>query len=100
MDSNAFANGIAIGDPFPDRVIISTHLTGCTGDTEVSWAVATDQALERVVAEGTTVAAAARDHAVRVDVAGLEPATTYWFEFAVSGARSVLGCTQTLPRDG
>ena len=100
MDSNAFANGVASGDPFTDRVIISTHLTGCTNDTEVSWAVAVDDALEQVVAEGTTLAAVAHDHAVRVDVTGLEPATTYWFEFAVAGARSTVGCTRTLPTDG
>ncbi|WP_426570693.1 alkaline phosphatase D family protein [Aquihabitans sp. McL0605] len=99
MDSNAFAFGVASGDPLTDRVIIWTHVSGAdTGaDVEVSWAVATDRALEHVVAEGTAVARADRDHTVHVDVTGLEPATSYCFEFAIAGASSTVGRTRTLP---
>lgn len=99
MDSSAFGNGVASGDPLADRVIIWTHVGGVEpgADATVSWCVARDHRLKDLVAQGTTVAAADWDHTVHVDVTGLEPATTYYYGFDLPGAVSAVGRTRTLP---
>jgi alkaline phosphatase D len=99
MDSNAFANGVASGDPLTDRVIIWTHISGVEPGTDVpvSWCLARDHRLSDLVAQGTVVAAAERDHTVHVDVTGLEPGTTYYYGFDLPGAVSDVGRTRTLP---
>jgi len=99
MDSNAFANGIASGDPLADRVVIWTHVSGADpgADVPVSWCVARDHRLSQLVAQGTAVASADRDHTVHVDVTGLDPATTYYYGFDLPGAVSAVGRTRTLP---
>jgi len=99
MDSNAFAHGVASGDPLADRVIIWTHVSGVDPgvDLTVSWCVARDHRLSDLVAQGTAVAAADRDHTVHVDVTGLEPGTTYFYGFDLPGAVSRVGRTRTLP---
>ena len=97
--SFAFAHGIASGDPLPDRVIIWTRLSGVAPgeDATVSWCLGRDHRLSDLVAQGTAVAAAGRDHTVHVDVTGLEPGTTYFYGFDVPGAVSAVGRTNTLP---
>ncbi|MCU1370074.1 MAG: alkaline phosphatase [Ilumatobacteraceae bacterium] len=99
MDSNAFANGVASGDPLADRVILWTHLSGVEPgvDAPVSWCVARDHRLSDLVCQGTAVAVAEADHTVHVDVTGLEPGTTYYYGFDVPGAVSDVGRTRTLP---
>ena len=99
MNSNAFANGVASGDPLEDRVIIWTHVSGVEpgADVTVQWCVARDRRLSDLVAQGSAVAAAERDHTVHVDVTGLEPGTTYFFGFDLPGAVSNVGRTRTLP---
>lgn len=91
--------GVASGDPLTDRVIIWTHLAGVEPgrDALVSWCVARDHRLSDLVAQGTAVAAADRDHTVHVDVTGLQPGTTYYYGFDVPGAVSDVGRTRTLP---
>ena len=97
--SFAFAHGIASGDPLADRVIIWTRLSGVAPgeDATVSWCLGRDHRLSDLVAQGTAVAAADRDHTVHVDVTGLEPGTTYFYGFDVPGAVSAVGRTKTLP---
>jgi alkaline phosphatase D len=62
--------------------------------------VATDEALTEVVADGTAVAHRAGDHTVHVPVSGLQPATAYWYGFAIGEERSPVGRTRTLPPAG
>ena len=66
----------------------------------VEWVVATDPGLSRLVAGGTAPAEPAGDHTVHVEVAGLEPATTYWYGFRLGDERSPVGRTRTLPAEG
>jgi len=40
---------------------------------------------------------AARDYTVKIDVAGLQPNTTYYYRFSIAGAQSPIGRTRTLP---
>jgi alkaline phosphatase D len=66
----------------------------------VRWVVATDPDLRGVVRTGTVRTGAHRDHTVKVDVAGLDPATTYHYGFEVAGQRSPVGRTRTAPAPG
>ncbi len=90
-----FRHGVASFDPGQDRVLIWTLLDG---GGPLRWAVAADEGLGQVVAEGE--ATAADGGTVAVDVEGLRPATTYWYRFEADGERSTVGRTRTLPAEG
>jgi alkaline phosphatase D len=65
----------------------------------VRWVIARDDALRDVVASGTVIAHADRDHTVHVDVGGLEAGATYHYRFATDAGVSPTGRTRTLPDD-
>jgi alkaline phosphatase D len=94
-----FAHGVASGDPLQDRVILWTRATppASAAAVAVTWIVARDPALRQQVAKGVFRTDATRDHTVKIDVAGLEPATTYYYAFGALGQRSATGRTRTLP---
>lgn len=112
-----FLLGVASGDPRHDRVLLWTRLSNDPhaddgrvppGDHEVEWVVAKDKALASIIKKGVAIAKAEHGHAVRVDVEGLEPATTYFYAFRFrgdkgdkskppGGAQSITGRTRTLP---
>jgi alkaline phosphatase D len=58
-------------------------------------------ALDPAMTQGLTVRRAktdaARDYTVKLDAAGLQPGTTYYYDFAAEGERSPVGRTRTLP---
>jgi alkaline phosphatase D len=109
-----FQHGVASGDPLSDRVILWTRVTlperSGRGDddrdrrghlerdrVEVTYVVASDPRMRRIVLRGRTQTGAARDFTVNVDATGLRPDTTYYYRFAVDGERSPIGRTKTLP---
>ncbi|WP_228346220.1 alkaline phosphatase D family protein [Venatoribacter cucullus] len=97
-----FGHGVASGDPLADRVIIWTRVTpseyGISKDAQVAWVVATDEDLTSVVASGTVYTNASHDYTVKVDVTGLSPDTTYYYQFAGKDKEvSPVGQTRTLP---
>lgn len=92
-----FPHGVASGDPLPDRVVIWTRVQTDEPSVPVRWVVAHDAALRDVVATGVADARPECDHAVHVDVGGLEPATSYHYAFATGDAASAVGRTRTLP---
>ncbi|GGY44321.1 alkaline phosphatase [Bacterioplanes sanyensis] len=96
-----FGHGVASGDPLADAVIIWTRVTPDNADgteAEVAWVVARDEAMTDVVASGKEYTDAERDFTVKVDVTGLQPGTTYYYQFAgKDNAASPVGRTQTLP---
>jgi alkaline phosphatase D len=97
--SRVFQHGVASGDPLSDRVMLWTRVTTARGDwADVSWTLATDPSLTRVVAQGQGRTGADRDFTVKIDVTGLSPATTYYYRFEADGDRSAIGRTRTLPR--
>ena len=53
-----------------------------------------------MVARGTVTTGPERDHTVKVDVGGLEPATTYWYRFSAGDDVSPVGRTRTAPAPG
>ncbi|MES2117485.1 MAG: PhoD-like phosphatase N-terminal domain-containing protein, partial [Pseudomonadota bacterium] len=101
----SFGHGVASGDPLTDRVILWTRVTphpapqgaGEAADIAVRWWVATDPAMQAVVAGGTAVANAGADYTVKVDAAGLLPGHVYYYQFAADTVKSPVGRTRTLP---
>jgi alkaline phosphatase D len=89
---------VASGDPTPDGVVIWTRVSVAARDTvTVGWTVATEPSLASAVAEGSVIAGPGADHTVRVKVAGLRPASTYWYGFRCGPHHSPVGRTRTLP---
>jgi alkaline phosphatase D len=97
--SRVFPHGVASGDPLTDRVIVWTRVFAHSA-VDVSWRVATDPALSKIVASGTTRTSDVRDFTVKVDVGGLSASTTYYYAFSVGRELSPVGRTRTLPADG
>jgi len=100
--AHSFRHGVASGDPLNDRVILWTRVTprrnGDTADITVRWQMATDPAMQMVVAGGSTATSVDRDYTVKIDAAGLLPGHVYYYQFAVDGEKSVVGRTKTLAR--
>lgn len=100
-----FALGVASGDPAPDGFVIWTRLAPqpLTGggvpneNIEVQWQVCDDEALTKVVAQGTAVATPELAHAVHVEVQGLSPDRWYFYRFTTSGEASRTGRARTTP---
>jgi alkaline phosphatase D len=78
-------------------VILWTRVSGAVESVPVDWRIARDPALEQVLQEGTVPAMSSRDHTVKLDVLGLEPGTSYYYEFRARGRASPRGRTRTLP---
>lgn len=89
-----FAHAVASFDPTSTSVLLWTRLSG--GES-VGWVVASDPGLEQVVRRGEAQTGADRDYTLVVEVEGLEPATTYWYQFRSGEERSPAGRTRTLP---
>jgi alkaline phosphatase D len=105
LPDHPFQCGVASGDPSPDGFVIWTRLApkpleggGMPNQAvEVAWQVAEDEAMNRVVAKGTTVANPEWGHSVHVEVQGLKPDRWYWYQFKAAGDTSPIGKSRTLP---
>lgn len=100
-----FQHGLASGDPLPDGVVLWTRVTptpdatpgsGRGDDVEVLWDVAADESFDDLVDTGRATTGPDRDHTVKLDIRGLDPATTYWYRFRL-GPDEVVGRTATAP---
>lgn len=101
-----FSLGVASGDPLPDGVVLWTRLApkpleigaGISPEpVEVSWQIADDEAMTRVVKSGTATATADWSHSVHIEVEGLRPDRWYWYQFKAGGEVSPKGRTRTAP---
>jgi len=105
-----FAHGVASGDPLPHAVVLWTRVTptaasrpgsGKGPQVAVRWEVARDARFRHVVRRGVFRTGPSRDHTVKVDVGGLDPATWYHYRFVVDRSdgpvRSRVGRTRTAP---
>ncbi|CAN5286363.1 alkaline phosphatase D family protein [soil metagenome] len=109
-DTDLFTLGVASGEPWPDGFVIWCRLVsdplaadglgGMTGPVKVTWQVATDAAMRRVVKTGQVTASARLGHSVHVEVAGLQPNRPYYYRFTAAGAQSPVGRTRTAPARG
>jgi alkaline phosphatase D len=94
----SFLHGVASGDPLSDRVILWTRVTPANaGQIAGTYVVATDTALAQIVASGSFLTDDSRDYTVKIDVTGLSPATTYYYQFSVGTLKSPVARTRTLP---
>jgi alkaline phosphatase D len=97
-DPEIFVHGVASGDPLPDGVILWTRLTLKDDDARsCTYEVATDPGFATIVTSGPMETSADRDFTVKVDVGGLEPATTYYYRFRTPRRTSPTGRTRTAP---
>ena len=97
--SISFDHGIASGDPLRDRVILWTRVSGQSRPVTVTWQIARDDAFQDIVGAGRLTTDAGRDHTVKVEATGLDPATDYWYRFRAGEITSPAGRTRTLPDD-
>lgn len=105
-----FPQGVASGDPRPDRVLLWTRVEPAkasraeTDDIELGWVIAKDEALKQIVAKGTVTAKASADHTVRLVPTGLEPGKVLHYRFEVlNGGATIttqVGRTKTAPAAG
>lgn len=93
-----FFHGVASGDPLPDAVIIWTRVTSTLPSVDVDWFMALDTGMTQIVAQGTATTDASKDYTVKVDVTGLSPYTTYYYDFLTDNKYSVRGRTRTAPQ--
>jgi len=104
-----FTLGVAAGDPTSDGFVIWTRLA--THPLEygggmpmkaipVRWEVAEDDGFRRIVQSGETLARPELGHSTHVELAGLRPATRYWYRFHVGQASSRVGRARTTPARG
>jgi len=96
----AFRHGVASGDPLADRVILWTRITPAdpgAGEIAYRWRLNPIDRRAGGAKSGEGRTSAARDWTVKVDVAGLDPARAYTFEFESNGVTSPMGRTRTLP---
>ncbi len=94
--NDVFAHGVASGDPDTDSVVLWTRVSGATGATEVSWRVALDPDMDRVVASGSVSTDGGRDYTVKVVPENLAPGRRHYYQFEALGSASPVGRTLTL----
>lgn len=96
-----FYHGVASGDPLPNNVIIWTRVTPDSTQIDqsivVTWRVATDTSMTSIVQSGVVLTDSSMDFTVKVDVAGLNPNTFYFYEFQTDTYLSPIGRTKTTP---
>jgi alkaline phosphatase D len=94
-----FPEGVASGDPDHQSVILWTRRPFEKSEREVlTVEVAEDEAFHHVVAQAPAPVSRAADWTSRVLVAGLKPASTYWYRFTdADGNGSRVGRTITAP---
>lgn len=97
---NPFQHGVASGDPLSDRVMFWTRVSTAADSLVVDLAIYRDPELSLFVTGTRATATAARDYTVKLDVAGLEPGTTYYYRFSAGGFDSPIGRTRTAPLGG
>lgn len=107
--ANPFSLGVASGDPAPDGFVIWTKiapepLAPNAGmpmrAVEVEWEVASDEAMRQVVQKGKAIARPEMNHAVHVELSGLEPNREYFYRFRIGAERSMIGRSKTFPALG
>lgn len=104
--ADPFSLGVASGDPDATSVALWTRLAPKPGDPDggmkaetvaVTWEVAEDDAMKKVIATGTAIATPQLAHSVHAVATGLKPDRWYWYRFKAGDAVSPVGRTRTLP---
>jgi len=109
FERNPFSLGVASGYPQPGSIVLWTRLAplpeapagGMAPEVvPVAWDVASDEAMQNIVASGIAYAEPQWAHSVHVEVPGLQPARSYWYRFSAGNARTAPAQTRTAPAPG
>jgi len=109
FDKTPFTLGVASGDPASDGFVIWTRLALepleprgglAMQPVAVTWEVADDASMQRIVRSGTALARIELAHSVHVEVEGLAPGRDYFYRFRVGSAETPVGRARTLPAVG
>jgi len=94
-----FLHGVASGDPLQDKVILWTRLTpvDLSARLKVTWEIATDNQFKQNLKTGVVETTKTDDFTVKVDAAGLQANTIYYYRFRFGNKISSVGQTKTLP---
>jgi len=101
-----FSLGVASGDPAPDGMVLWTRLApeplvpggGMPREpVRVTWEIAEDESMSRLVRTGTALARPEWGHSVHVELTGLRSDRWYWYRFKAGAETSAIGRTRTLP---
>lgn len=98
-----FPQGLASGDPRPDRVLLWTRIDpkgadkASTDSIDVGFVIAEDEALTQIIGQGTLQAKADDDHTVRVVPTGLKAGRFYYYRFESGGTTTRVARTKTAP---
>lgn len=94
-----FLHGVASGDPLQDKVILWTRLTpvDLNARLKVTWEIATDNQFKQNLKTGMVQTTKTDDFTVKVDAAGLQANTIYYYRFRFGNKISSVGQTKTLP---
>jgi alkaline phosphatase D len=96
--ASVFSHAVASGDPLADSVILWTRVTPDDPAAELFFEVARDpEFANRVAADWLGTPDPDRDYTAKLDLDGLQPATTYYYRFWVQGVVSPIGRTRTAP---
>lgn len=102
--NKVFQQGVASGDPKPDRVVLWTRVEPAAigkaeaDDIALEYVIARDPALTDIVARGSLSALASADHTVRLVPTGLSSGATFHYRFEVPGGTTTqVGRTKTAP---
>ena len=93
-----FYHGVASGDPLQDRVIIWTKVTPEYHQAvNVIWKMSDKSDMSNTLFDGQELTDSLSYYTVKVDVIGLDPGKTYYYQFEALGKKSLIGTTKTLP---
>ncbi len=97
-DLKPFYFGVASGDPHQTSVIIWTKVWAENQQSvKVNWQVASDTAMQNIVAQSEVDAIASSAYTVKILVENLSPGTTYFYRFESDSFYSPIGRTKTAP---
>ena len=106
IDSDPFTLGVASGDPLPTSVVLWTRLAPApyqadgglpAQPVDVDWEMSQDETFVLTAAKGTAIAHPEFNHAVHVEVDGLDPDRVYYYRFRTGTWLSETGRTRTAP---
>ncbi len=94
-----FYYGVASGDPTQESVIIWTKaVPEYHKSVNVVWTVSDQPDMSNTLFDGQVMTDSISGYTAKVDVLGLDPGKTYYYQFQAEGKKSCIGRTKTFGR--
>jgi alkaline phosphatase D len=100
IDANVTVSGVVpLFNPVPIYNGTDEHLPPSNAPVCLNWAVSSDPNVTQIVSQGTVYTSSDVDYTVKVEAAGLQPFTRYYYQFSTcdSQVKSIIGRTKTTP---